>query len=252
MAVNTLNTFFYTILVILTLFQVVRSPLVLASPDKLISFSRAKTILAKQIYEKKGRTFYCNCAYQTKSIVGKSCKLQTSKYKKRKKRLEWEHIVPAHAFGQSFKEWRESKKVCPKGKSPRKCARSKNLLFKEMEGNLHNLVPSVGAINALRSNYSFSEFDLAKSEKLCDQGFHLLKRKVNPPDSVKGDIARIYFYMDKKYPGRGIISNKNRNLYEVWNKLDPVSKKECDLSRLKALYQGDKNLFVEKHCKDNK
>ena len=252
MAVNTLNTFFYTNLIAFTLFQLVSSSPVFATSDKLISFSSAKTILAKQIYGKSGRTFYCNCAYQTKSIVGKSCTLRTSKFKKRKKRLEWEHIVPAHAFGQSFKEWRKSKVFCPKGKSPRKCARSRNLLFKEMEGNLHNLVPSVGAINALRSNYSFSQFNLDKSEKLCSHGFHLFKRKVNPPDDVKGDIARIYFYMDKKYPGRGIISNKNKKLYETWNKLDPVSIKECDLSRLKGKYQGDINLFVEKKCKGNK
>ena len=28
--------------------------------------------------------------------------------------------------------------------------------------------------------------------------------------------------MDSVYPGRGIISNKNRKLFDAWNKSDPV------------------------------
>jgi hypothetical protein len=31
-------------------------------------------------------------------------------------------------------------------------------------------------------------------------------------DRTSGDIARTYFYMDTAYPGRGIISEKNRKL----------------------------------------
>ena len=48
-----------------------------------------------------------------------------------------------------------------------------------------------------------------------------------PRNSVQGDIARIYFYMDLKYPNRGIISNKNAKLFEAWSKQDPISPEEC-------------------------
>lgn len=189
------------------------------------SFNKSKTELNKNVYGKKNKTFYCGCSYQAKTIDLKSCEVKTKKHKKRKSRLEWEHIVPAHAFGQSFSEWREHKKVCgKKSKSPRKCARKKNDLFRLMEGDPYNLVPAVGSVNALRSNFSFAE--LTQGEELCS-GFFLKERKVMPRNSVKGDIARIYFYMDLKYPNRGIISNKNAKLFEAWSKQDPISPEEC-------------------------
>lgn len=221
----------------------------ISSEKKIITFSIAKSLLSKKIYGNKAKTFYCGCQYQRKSIVRKSCKIFTKKFKKRGKRLEWEHVVPAHAFGQSFKEWRNSKKLCPGKKSPRKCAGKLNRLYKEMEGNIHNLVPAVGAINALRSNYSFSELDEGSSELLCASGFYKKKNKVMPGKSQKGDIARIYLYMDQKYPGRGVISRKNKKLFDAWDKVDPVSKEECQLSKIKGEVFGERNMLVESRCK---
>lgn len=218
-----------------------------SAKESVISFGKAKNLLSSKVYGAKNRSFYCDCEYQKKSIKGKTCKIYTKKHKKRSKRLEWEHVVPAHAFGQSFKEWREPKTFCPKKRSPRKCAAKKNKLFKEMEGNLHNLVPSVGSINAVRSNYSFAE--LTSQKLLCEKGVVLDNRKVMPPKNRKGDIARIYFYMDNKYPNRGIISNKNKKLFEAWNKIDPVDEDECYYSKLKAKLQGDENEFVMQSCK---
>lgn len=199
------------------------------------SFNKSKTKLNKSVYGHKNKTFYCGCSYQAKSIDLKSCEVKTNKHKKRKTRLEWEHIVPAHAFGESFLEWREHKKICgKKSKSPRKCARRKSKLFKLMEGDPFNLVPAVGSVNALRSNYSFAE--IYEGEELC-AGFRLKDRKVMPAKHLKGDIARIYFYMNNKYPHRGIISRKNTKLFEAWNKLDPISPEEC------KRYQSIKNQF---------
>lgn len=39
---------------------------------------------------------------------------------------------------------------------------------------------------------------------------------------IRGDIARIYFYMDDAYPGRSIISKKNRKMFKALNKADPI------------------------------
>ncbi len=239
-------------LVLILVFQVLISHFIAANATgKDLNFGRAKTILRKNIYGPKGLTFYCNCEYQKKRIKKQSCKLKTKKFKKRQGRLEWEHVVPAHAFGKSFKEWREHKQVCPKQKSPRKCAQKKNPLFAQMEGNLFNLVPAVGAINALRRNYSFTQLKDLKNE-ICAGGMMLNKRKVSPPIGRRGDIARIYMYMNKKYPGRGIISKKNQKLFEAWDKIDPVDRRECELNRLKGIYQKDQNQFVIKNCKGKK
>lgn len=212
-----------------------------------LTFSQAKTILAREIEQDQSKTFYCHCQYQKKSINHKSCQVFTKKYSKRRGRLEWEHIVPAHAFGQSFLSWREHKKFCgQKSKSPRKCARKMDQLFSEMEGDPYNLVPSVGNINALRSNYSFAEFK--GGEELCP-GFSILDRKVMPPKNTKGDIARIYQYMDMRYPGRGIISRKNSKLFDAWDKLDPPDESECRRYLGIKSKTGIENKILLKRCK---
>ena len=83
------------------------------------------------------------------------------------------HIVPAHAFGQSFKEWREEHSKCKtkKGKSykGRKCASKINKQFKRMEADLYNLVPAIGEVNGDRSNYSMSMIPSeVRSYGVCD------------------------------------------------------------------------------------
>jgi deoxyribonuclease-1 len=59
---------------------------------------------------------------------------------------------------------------------------------------MYNLVPAVGEINALRSNYSFGIIPGERREfGECDM--EIKNRKAEPPPNVRGDIARIYFYM---------------------------------------------------------
>lgn len=225
-----------------------------AQNQKISSFGNAKSKL-RSIYGNKNHTFYCNCPYQKKSIKLKKCNLSLKKFKKRSKRLEWEHIVPAHAFGQSFIEWRNSKSVCgfkvtKKGKkkkiSSRKCAK-RNKLFKFMEADIYNLVPAIGSVNALRSNFSMA--NLKKSDIDICPGVMKKKRNFMPANDKKGDVARIYMYMDSTYPNRGIISKKRRKLFKVWDQLDPVDMEECTLIKLKQKYQVNKNNIVLSRCK---
>jgi len=74
-------------------------------------------------------------------------------------RIEWEHAVPAEAFGQIFKEWRDGDSACAddRGKSfkERKCAEKKNLEYRRMQADMYNLYPAVGVVNGTRSNYSY-------------------------------------------------------------------------------------------------
>jgi len=39
-----------------------------------------------------------------------------TKYAKRAKRIEWEHVVPAHNFGQTFEAWRTGDAQCVNNK----------------------------------------------------------------------------------------------------------------------------------------
>jgi deoxyribonuclease-1 len=170
---------------------------------------------------------------------------------KRAHRLEWEHIVPAHAFGQSFKEWREGHPDCVdrKGKpfKGRNCARKRNIKFRYMESDLYNLVPAIGEINGLRSNYSFAMIPGEKREfGTCDM--EIENRKAEPRPEVRGNIARIYFYMNWAYEGHGIVSKKNRKLFEAWDKEDPADDWECERSKRIEGIQRNENPFVKKVC----
>ena len=71
-------------------------------------------------------------------------------------------------------------------------------------------------------------------------------RKAEPPENIRGDIARIYFYMDESYPG--IISGKNRKLFETWDKQDPVDSWECEREKRIQEVQGNGNRFVGEVC----
>lgn len=245
------------IFVVFFIFNLVFPVSIYAQNTVVKSFGAAKSHL-KEIYGNKNKTFYCNCKYQKKSIK-KSCKLNIKKFKKRKKRLEWEHIVPAHAFGQSFESWRNSSKVCGykvnrKGRkkkvSSRKCAKSKSKVFRFMEADLYNLVPAIGAVNALRSNFSMSDFPKkGKRKPLCSTGLNIYDRKIYPPQIVRGDIARIYLYMNSTYPGRGIISRKNKPLFEAWSKLDPIDLEECTIYKKKKKVQRNINPYLEDICR---
>ncbi len=218
---------------------------------KFQSFNKAKKILLRQVYQDHHTTFYCQCPFTKDKEILSSSKYTPKKKSKRAHRLEWEHIVPAHAFGQSFKEWREGHPKCvnKKGKpfKGRNCARKVVIKFRYMESDLYNLVPAVGEINGLRSNYSFGMIPGEKKEfGNCDM--EIENQKAEPPPGVRGNIARTYFYMDWAFPGHGIISKKNRKLFQAWDKIDPVDDWECErCSRIEAI-QGNENPFVKKVC----
>lgn len=217
------------------------------------SFNKAKKILHDQIYADHRVTFYCGCLYDENNVIIPSDKYTPKNDNKRANRIEWEHIVPAQAFGQSFVEWRDGDPECidKKGKAfkGRNCARKVSQEFRYMESDMYNLVPAVGEINGLRSNYSFAMIPGEKREfGSCD--FEIEDRKAEPRPEIRGDIARTYFYMDDAYPGHGVISKKNEKLFQAWDKEDPADAWECERCRRIEKIQGNENRFVKKACLD--
>jgi len=215
-------------------------------------FNEAKIILFR-IHKERALTLYCRCKIVGKEIDLKSCDYRPAKKGKRSHRLEWEHVVPAEAFGQSFQEWREGAPECKtRGRKykGRRCAK-KNAEFSRMEADLYNLFPEVGELNGLRSNYSMAEVSaLGKFAGVTFGGCkaRIFQSKFEPMDFAKGTAARAYLYMDWAYPGHGIISDKNRKLFEAWDKLHPIEKWECDLySEIKKI-QTNENPILSSRC----
>ena len=215
---------------------------------KVSSFNKAKKIL-KKIYPEY-KTFYCGCdySYRTKKVdVSKCGYVPLGNYKGF---IDFEHISAAQSWGQSFKEWREGDPRCvtKKGKKykGRRCA-NKNPKYKAMEADLHNLVPALPELNRRRKNYTLTEIS-GEERKYGKCDFEISNKKAEPRDSVKGNVARALFYMQDRY-GIKVISNKQKKLYEAWNKMDKVTLEDCRINALKAKYQGNDNPFITKYCK---
>lgn len=236
----------------LTLLPIIASMLFtslsIASPK---SFDDAKKIL-KEVYGRSGEEVYCGCTYNRGKVNPESCGFQSDKYKKRQNILEWEHVVPAENFGRSFSEWREGAPECRNRKSTfkgRKCASKASGQFRIMEADLHNLLPSMGAVNALRSNYDpkviqFGAMNFGSCKTKVTKG------AVEPRDEIKGLFARKYLYMAAQYPKHFRMGGPTEKLMNAWDKMYPVSKKECEMDKLISRHQGWRNPFVERKCKN--
>ena len=235
---------------LIILFLIFLSSQAFSQNTQITSFSKSKKLLMK-LYKDNPVTLYCGCSFKGKKPNLSSCGYIPKKNNKRANRIEWEHVVPAHAFGQSFSEWRSghSKCVTKKGKKfkGRKCAGKMNKEYRRMQADMYNLYPAIGEVNGRRSNYSMV---IIKGEKRdfgqCD--VEIKSRKVEPKESIKGEIARTYMYMDSVYPCRGIISKKNRKLFDGWNKSNPVDQWECERAKRIEKIQGNRNEVVMKSC----
>ncbi len=222
----------------------------IARNQSISSFSKAKKILQRQVYTNHQTTIYCGASFDTDKNVEPLSGFSTNKYKKRAKKIEWEHVVPAENFGRTFKEWRDGDAQCVNSKGEsfkgRNCARKVNTEFRFMEADLFNLYPAIGAVNAARSNYNFVMLPDSKSSfGSCDM--RIESRKAQPPESARGRIARTYLYMDHSYP-RYRMSKQQQKLMIAWDKMYPVSKWECTrAARIKEIQGGD-NPFVSTYC----
>ena len=215
--------------------------------SKVKSFNRAKRLLP-DIFTGHEETFYCGCTYDKKVVDLASCNYQVKKDAKRAKRLEWEHVVPAHAFGQSFAAWREGHSECVDSKGRafkgRKCAGKMEEQFRFMEADLYNLRPAIGEVNGRRSNFRMAMIPGEKREfGACD--VEIEDRKVEPKPDIRGDIARTYFYMNAAYPDRGVIGSASQKLFETWAKEDPIDDAERAWAKRVEAIQGNVNPFVQ-------
>ena len=170
---------------------------------QITSFSKSKKLLLK-LYKDNPVILYCGCSFKVKKPNLTFCGYIPKKNNKRANRIEWEHVVTAHVFGKSFSEWKVGNTKCVKknGKKfkGRKCAEKMYKEYKRIQADMYNLYPAIGEVNGRRSNYSMA---ISKGEKRefgkCDVEIKSLK--VEPKESIRGEIARTYLYMDSVYPG---------------------------------------------------
>ncbi|CAM3633901.1 endonuclease [Parendozoicomonas haliclonae] len=214
------------------------SPFTQAAPD---NFSKAKK-LAAVVYQDHQQTFYCSCPYQEirdergrwKLIPDlESCGYEVRKQETRANRIEWEHVMPAWAFGHQRQCWQDGgRKNCHKDRE-----------FRAMEADLFNLVPSIGEVNGDRSNFRFG--DLSSKPDMygqCEFKVDFKQRRAEPPVNKRGKIARAYLYMAAKYQLK--LSKQEQKLYTAWNNQYPVSEWEEERHERISKIMGWDNPFV--------
>jgi len=183
------------------------------------TFQAAKKAAERSIFHDYRVTFYCGCAYdQHGKVNAKSCGYKPRLSITRGSRIEWEHIVPAAAFGQHRACW----KGCG-GLTGRACCRKTDPQFRMMEADLHNLVPAVGELNGDRSNLPYGEVQgEPRAYGKCDFEVDFVLDVVEPVASLRGNIARVYLYMHKAYPGGLPLTGQQLATFRAWSKADPV------------------------------
>jgi deoxyribonuclease I len=225
------------------------------------AFDEAKKELGR-IYVAAGQhtDLYCGCTFAVEPHHGMRVDLAACGYvpardAARAERIEWEHAVPAAAFGHSFPEWREGHPRCVdhKGKKfhGRKCARIASAEFARIEADLHNLFPVVGEVNGLRGDLPMGVLDgpdhphaaggtfrFGGCASAIDHGVFLPRRE------VRGDLARAYKYMNQSYPERKLIDDAHRAVFDAWDKEDPPDPWERERNKRIAARQGNTNAFI--------
>lgn len=207
-----------------------------------LTSSEVKNQLDDHVYVNEGETFYCGCPFRSDmdddgsgDILLNQCKgfLQPPKHISRASRVEWEHVVPASLTpAHEMKCWRTGRRKECETNSPQ----AAEILF-----DLHNLVPSVGQVNAYRSNLRYKELENSDYSfgdckvKVTNQGFE-------PPNHRKGDVARIWLYMNLRHGVKFLEGEKE--MFERWSANDPVSSEELERDERIRKLLGHGNPFV--------
>jgi deoxyribonuclease I len=236
-------------------------PVTSAGNHRIRIFDDAKKELGR-IYGAAGQRIdlYCGCSFVALPGHGMrvdlaACGYVAARDRGRAERIEWEHAVPASAFGHTFAEWREGDPKCVdrhgKHFRGRKCARAASAEFARIEADLHNLFPVVGEVNGLRSDLPMGVLDGARAASSAAHSFHFgacqsaIEHGVfMPRREVRGDLARAYKYMDRTYPERHLIDDAHRPLFDAWDREDPPDTWERDRNKRIAACQGNANGFI--------
>lgn len=218
------------------------------------SFDKAKRVARDAIYAGHHSDFYCGCAFAANKTASggvidpAACGYKSRKNKTRGKVLEWEHVVPAYFFGHTRACWSKGHKECvtSKGKAfkGRECCARVDKTFKRIEADLHNLTPAVGELNGDRSNLPYGLVaDEPRAYGACNFEIGGKPRVTEPPDEVRGDAARIWFYMVETYAIK--ITAPQRKLFMEWASSDPVDEWERLRNKRIAAAQGNMNSHVK-------
>lgn len=213
-----------------------------AQQTPIQTFDAAKAALLNHVYYDNLTTLYCGCSFERRGRSGgvvdhASCGYEIDGRRGdsevRAARIEFEHIVPISVATQG--------RACG---SRTQCTQTDEQ-YRQIKADPFNLSPSIGEVNAIRSNYSFAELPHINYDEgfgACNFKYDEHQRLIEPAHNVKGFIARTYFYMSWAY---GMpLSPQEQRLFATWDAHHPVSEWERTRHDRIAHLQGITNPYV--------
>lgn len=168
-------------------------------------------------------------------------------------RVAWMPVVPPSRFGVYRACWRQYDEQAREDLSARRHCAKVDPEFRAMEADLYNYLPVIAALGERRADDPFGNVQgEPRAFGACDfelQGVMGKYSLVEPPENVRGDIARTYLYMAARY-GKGKdwkikLTREQRQMYQKWSAEDPVDDWErMRACRIQAI-QGWANPYVK-------
>jgi deoxyribonuclease I len=170
----------------------------------------------RRLYADRRTTFYCGCDFdEGKRVDARSCGFEPGeRWQNRADRVEWEHVMPA----SRMLEGRACVDDAERRGSPRAWCRRVDPAFRAMEGDLHNLVPAIGQLNAERADHPYGEVP-GEPRRFGECDFEVEDGVAEPAPHIRGDIARIYGYMAATYGLR--LERDESEVLARWSVEDP-------------------------------
>ncbi len=167
-----------------------------------------------ELYGKGGSSFFCNQPFEGKT-----------------RRIIAGHVYNTQHMIDHFDCGTKSR-----------CRRS-NTQYKYAASDLHNLYPVTPRVELNRRNSRYAELPNNKDQfPNLNCSYKSSFQTVEPADEIKGNIARIIFYMHDAYDLP--ILDGVQMLME-WNEIDPVDQAERDRNILVEKIQGNRNRFID-------
>lgn len=201
---------------------------------KQIDFDYTRTAFSDELYS------YDPTTCMDKITVQSACF-------KKKSEVEFIRIVPESKMGETRKCW--SEKICTnlsgKAYSGPACCRKSDKLYQQYDRDIFNIIPVTKGIADRIKGYVFFETG-PSGKKLCNLLISKEKKIAEPPLSMKGNISRVYLYMNAQY---GLnLSYEEQELYLKWHEMDPVDEKECAMHEQIRKVQGRTNPWIRSSC----
>ncbi len=122
-----------------------------------------------------------------------------------------------------------------------------------MRSDLHHLMATFSHPNSSRSRYPFGEVPNGAAEYNNNAGAKLGNGLFEPPDGVKGRVARGMLYFFTRYQRQGILPhgisrrfwNSRVEMFMRWNREHPPDAFEMRRNDLVEEYQGNRNPFID-------